>query len=313
MVNTAFSALVRRLLSDLAIEMVEFAMGYIPNFFLVGAPKCGTTSMFRWLCNHPSVGSSSLKEPHYFNSDMSNRSVVDWNLYLKTFSSCGKQQVAIGEASTWYLYSHVAITEIERRIDHPKYIVMTRDPADMAISLYDHNRRLLYEDKNTFAEAWQAQKAREGLTAVLANCPDPIYLQYFNACSLGSQLQRLISIVPTKRVLHVSLQDIKNNPELQCARVLQFLSLDDFGDYSFPRVNVARGVRSRHLQRFLASGHKLKKQFGIHKSLGLTKINDMPITGSAASLAGSELYQELHERFSEERRLLSFCVKQIGQ
>ena len=59
-----------------------------PNFFIIGAPKCGTTSLAAWLAEHPAIYMSQIKEPHYFSSDLNHGSfviVISILLFLKEF------------------------------------------------------------------------------------------------------------------------------------------------------------------------------------------------------------------------------------
>jgi hypothetical protein len=74
-----------------------------PNFFILGAPKCGTTSLAAWLAAHPAVYMSPLKEPAYFAADLK----VDRpgpQEYRALFSAAGDIHLAVGEASTCYLH-----------------------------------------------------------------------------------------------------------------------------------------------------------------------------------------------------------------
>ena len=86
-----------------------------PNLFIVGAPKCGTTSMFSYLQQHPDIFMSNNKEPHYFGSDLTrigNLYNFTENEYLKLFLNANNEKI-IGEASTHYLYSKTAPKEIK--------------------------------------------------------------------------------------------------------------------------------------------------------------------------------------------------------
>ena len=77
-----------------------------PNFFIIGAPKSGTTSMYKYLKKHPNVFMSDKKGPHYFSSDIKYHDRVEKERdYLNLFKSKSKNQFAVGEASVFYLYS----------------------------------------------------------------------------------------------------------------------------------------------------------------------------------------------------------------
>ena len=85
-----------------------------PNFFIVGTPKCGTTSIYEYLRKHPEVFMPSFKEPHFFGSDLvknNNVYIDNATKYLDLFSNSNGKKMS-GEASTHYLYSKMAAKEI---------------------------------------------------------------------------------------------------------------------------------------------------------------------------------------------------------
>jgi hypothetical protein len=140
-----------------------------PNFFLVGAPKAGTTSLYRYLAQHPQIYMSPIKEPHYFATEIRvenfdphtqrmarhrNRElkryfegpvtrgiwagpVEDWNCYLKLFRAA-TNEVALGEASTCYLWSPTAAHAIAARFPGSRILMVLRNPVDRAFSQYRH-------------------------------------------------------------------------------------------------------------------------------------------------------------------------------
>jgi hypothetical protein len=220
-----------------------------PQLFIIGAPKCGTTSLAGWLSEHPDVFMSVPKEPHYFNTDMNNRVVRDENEYLNIFRD--KRAKILGEASTWYLFSKVAVANIERYCNTPKYIVMSRPPIDMVQSLYFHNKRTGAETAETIEEAWVLQQPRAQGQSIPKMCRDVRYLQYKEACSFGELTRRLFGTVPESRVLHVRLQDLSQDPRGTYLRVLTFLGLSDDGRDNFDRKNESREARYRTLYLLL--------------------------------------------------------------
>jgi hypothetical protein len=140
-----------------------------PNFFLVGAPKAGTTSLYRYLGQHPDIYMSPIKEPHYFADEIrfenfdehmqkmsaardlafrrylkgpaserfSGGPVDDWGCYLKLFGGA-TSQTALGEASTCYLWSPTAAANIASAFPDAKIVMVLRDPAERALSQYRH-------------------------------------------------------------------------------------------------------------------------------------------------------------------------------
>ncbi len=279
-----------------------------PNFFIIGAPKCGTTSLARWLSGHPQVFMSVPKEPHFFNTDMANRNVRQWDEYLELFQRVGEGHEAVGEASTWYLFSENAVSEIEAAFPGARYIVMTREPVDMALSLYQHNVRHLHEDASSFQEAWRLQEARYWGERIPSTCTEPSFLQYRRACSLGSMLERLFDRVPEERVLHMPLDQVKQDPRNAYLRVLSFLDIADDGRTDFKPENEARIYRSRFIQKAFLAGGRLRARLGIRQGLGLTRINESK--RKLAEDLPNELKAEIEEAFSvEKEKLCQFKIK----
>ncbi len=131
-----------------------------PNFFIVGAPKCGTTSLATWLGRHPSVFIPHVKEPHHFNTDDAPL-FASRSSYERLFRAASDQHLAIGEASASYLYSNDAVPNIEAAYPGSRFIVLLRNPVEMAPAW--HAQILLSgvgETERDFATAWALQEAR---------------------------------------------------------------------------------------------------------------------------------------------------------
>ncbi len=270
----------------------------LPNFFIIGAPKCGTTSLARWLSAHPQVFMSRIKEPHFFSTDLGNRKFDSECKYLQLFASATARHLAVGEASTWYLFSDAAVPAIESRLQGVRYIVLTRDPVEMARSLHHHNVRVLHEDKADLMEAWWLQEPRRRGDRIPATCTEPAFLQYLSACALGRQLERLYERVDPRRVLHLKLETLQSDPGAEYRRVLEFLGLDDDGRCDFQVANPARGYRSRNVQRFLRFSGKLRLKLGITRGLGLSRLNERRLE---KTLPTFDFLQVLESAFAEER------------
>jgi hypothetical protein len=122
-------------------------MSRLPNFFIVGAPKAGTTSLYHYLRQHPQVCMSAIKEPHFFAAEIREENidrrlrgggiVAVWEDYLRLFAHATNEP-ALGEASVCYLWSPTAPGRIAERIPGAKILVILRDPAGRAFSQYLH-------------------------------------------------------------------------------------------------------------------------------------------------------------------------------
>ncbi len=108
-----------------------------PDFFIVGAPKSGTTALNNYLSQHPDVFMAQ-KELHRFGSDLKMRIVPSQEEYLQSFQSAGEGKL-IGEASVWYLFSKTAATEIKRFSPAARIVIMLRNPVEVLPSLHSQN------------------------------------------------------------------------------------------------------------------------------------------------------------------------------
>ena len=272
-----------------------------PNFFIVGAPKCGTSSLGFWLSEHPQIFMSVPKEPHFFSTDLANQKIKTWKEYGSLFSEAGSNHKAIGEASTWYLYSREAVPRIEKAFPGAKYIVMTRNPVDMLQSLYQHNVRNLHEDAGTLEEAWDLQRVRSRGERIPLSCREPAFLQYKKACAVGRLVERLLQYVPQERVLHISLDALREDARKEYLKVLSFLEVQNDNRENFKPQNQARMYKSRLLQKALITGGHLRSVLGLKKGLGLKKINEKKINKENLS---PEIKSMLHREFHDDSKYL---------
>ena len=144
-------------------------MPRLPNFFIVGAPKAGTTSLYHYLGQHPQIYMSAIKEPNYFAAEIREENcspalrrrmardqrelreflsgplrekrfggiVSEWEDYLRLFANATDES-ALGEASVCYLWSPTAPAGIAEKVPDAKIFVLLRNPADRAFSQYLH-------------------------------------------------------------------------------------------------------------------------------------------------------------------------------
>ena len=131
-----------------------------PNFFIIGAPKCGTTSLAIWLSSNPQVFMPAAKELHHFNTDDNHIITPNRVIYEQFFIGATQRHKAVGEASVWYLHSNVAVSNIEVYSPNSKYIVCLRNPVDMAYSLHEQHIFNGNEHILSFENAWRMNEKR---------------------------------------------------------------------------------------------------------------------------------------------------------
>ena len=244
-----------------------------PNFFILGAPKCGTTSLAYWLARHPQVFMPAIKELDYFNTDIRKAFTETWPQYQVHYAPALPSHRAVGEASTGYLRSAVAVPAIEARYPACRYIVCLRDPVDMAPAWHRQMRFECWEDVADFPTAWALQAERREGRALPDGCPEPANLQYGEVCALGSQVERLLAHVSAARVRFVLLEDLRDRPREVYRGVQEFLGIEDDGRRHFPALNVASDV-PRPVARAIRATADFKRRHGIRFGFGiLTGLN----------------------------------------
>jgi len=240
-----------------------------PNFFFIGAPKCGTTSIAHVLSKHPNIFISNPKEPNFFAKDLSN-AIQSLQVYESLFRNAKDHHKVIGEASTTYLFSKTAIQDILFYSPTAKFLVSIRNPYEMAISLHGHAVRGGYENENNFSMAWKLQnKRRQGLR-IPKSCFNKRLLIYEDRCALGDQIERLYDRVPANKICLVFFDDLKSRPLYLYEKIFQFLNVsNNFHGVEFPKLNKKITVRWPIIPKLTGCLGKIKRSLGIYESIGL--------------------------------------------
>lgn len=273
-----------------------------PNFFIVGAPRCGTTSLYSYLRAHPKIFMSRNKEPSFFSEDLPHRGrITILQPYLELFREATDDHLAIGECSVTYLYSYVAVERILAFAPGAKLIVMVRNPIDM---IYSIHRELCYnfmEVEEDFVKAWRLQSLRKGWMKVPKWCLTPRFLQYEQMGKLGAQLERLLEVCPRDQVKIIVHDDFVNATVEVYENVLAFLGVPSDGRKELPRFNASRGHRSGTVGRLMMrAGH-----WSVRSGLGWRLRNfarRIGIRKPAVSLVNATVKTEARPPLSSEFR-----------
>jgi hypothetical protein len=227
-----------------------------PDFFVVGAPRCGTTALCRYLAHNPQICFSQPKEPHYFSriSTLPSESELKSDYIEHYFGHRSAAQRVAGEGSVSYLYGPGVIERILHFNPAARFIVMLRNPMSMLPSYHLKMQFMLMEEEADFAKAWGLQDFRARGISVPRHCLDARLLMYREVARFGAQIERLFGVAGRDRTHVVVFDDFVGDPRATYLRVLEFLRVEDDGRTRFKRKNESQIYRSRWLQQiFLQS------------------------------------------------------------
>lgn len=223
-----------------------------PDFFIVGAPKCGTTALYDYLKQHPEIFMPEAKEPHHFGKDLlrPSPSFRDVDKYLALFSTA-RDEKRLGEASTHYLYSRTAAAEIKHFNSAASIIIMLRNPVDMMYSLHS---QCLYngdEDITDFRAALDAGEDRKQGRRI----PERAYLThslvYKEMAKYCEQVERYLAAFGEEKVKVIIYDDFKRDTSRVYADACAFLDVDQRFDPVISVLNSNKRARSESLQTFI--------------------------------------------------------------
>jgi hypothetical protein len=228
----------------------------IPDFYIIGAPKCGTTALSEYLRGHPNICFSHAKEPHFFSDDLPNYKIdrtLDSYMRLNFSHFRPPRHELMGESSVYYYLSAVAVPNILKVNAAAKFVYMVRNPVDMVYSFHSQLYFSNDEDVPAFETAWEWQEARAGGARIPKSCREPRLLQYREVGKLGGRLQLLRSLLSTNQLRVIVFDDFVANPKAVYEQVLTFLRVATDGRQDFPVVNENKMARSKFLSRVSSS------------------------------------------------------------
>lgn len=242
-----------------------------PNFFIVGAPKCGTTALYSYLEKHPEIyipdTSTTVesmyggkKELHFFGKDLgfSRPSLEEYLAYYTdaTHEKC------LGESSVFYLYSKTAAQEIKDFCSTARIIIMLRNPVDMIYSWYS---QLLFwgdEDQPNIEAALAVEAERKRGQQLPARYDHPIECFFYREIArFHDQVKRYLDIFGAEQVKIIIFDDFKKDTQAVYCETLKFLNCDDAFIPEFEVVNSNKTIRNRSLQALLKRPPKSVKLF----------------------------------------------------
>lgn len=231
-----------------------------PIFYIVGAPKSGTTSMHNYLKGHPRIIMPEITNIGFFSKDLHNEKMTEKE-YLDLFKEAEKD-VVIGTCAVWNLYSKIAAKEIKKFCPQAKIIIMLRNPVEMLYSLHSQLIYDLVENINNFEEALKAEKARKRGKKIPKNIYNPKFLFYSEIPRYTNQVKRYLDLFGKKNVLIILFEDFINNTDKVYKKTLNFLCIQDDFQLNYDVINANKKFRNQLAQQFLTYPPEIIAKFG---------------------------------------------------
>ena len=234
----------------------------LPNFLIIGAPKAGTTSLYRYLAEHPKVFMSPLKEPKFFAiegqdvdysgpGDDTHEYITDYETYLSLFDSA-TSETALGEASPWYLHMRGSAERIHSRIPNVKIVAILRDPVERAYSQFCMHKGYSHEPISDFESAWQAEAKR------MSDNWSPRWF-YRDRGLYYAQLRRYFDIFDKDQIRVYLFEDLERDSLAVAQDIYEFLGVDNhFVPDTSQRFNARRTAGISSLYHALGRSRRIR-------------------------------------------------------
>jgi hypothetical protein len=224
-----------------------------PDFFIVGAPKCGTTSLHAWLCRHPALH-MPVKEPGFFSQDILPLGKMLHD-YLPLYSAARPGQL-IGESTPKYLFSSLGLQHIKRLNPRARILAVLRPPVELVHSFHGQMLREGEENERSFERAWRLVPQRREGRMLPRTCRGAALLDYPAWGELGTRLKEVFSLFSADQVKVFLLEELRDQPGAVYRDALAHLGQDDDGFADFPVLNEGWNIRHLWLHRAVLAARR---------------------------------------------------------
>lgn len=206
-----------------------------PNLFLVGAPKCGTTSLYEYLRQHPAIyfpfdekDYARVKEPNHFCPELEileSDAIKDRCAYLDLYGGSAGARWR-GDASTNHLFSATAAERIKEFCPDARILIMLRPPLEQMRSYHNELVRHHHEDILDFHEALEASEDRRNRRRIPQHTGVPRCLDYLAVARFAGQVERYFQVFGRDKVKVTLLEDLVADPAATFRGILSFLNVE---------------------------------------------------------------------------------------
>jgi hypothetical protein len=222
----------------------------VPDFFIVGHQKCGTTALYQMLNPHPQIFMSDVKEPRYFVPELlrPDRKLSTLDGYLSLFDAATPEQL-VGDASPQYIRSPTAAGAIAEMQPAARIVAILREPVSFLRSFHMQTEHRGIETERDFRKAIALESERREGRRVPRNCANPEPLMYSDHVRYVEQLGRYHAAFGADRVLVLIYDDFRRDNEETVRRVLRFLDVDDTVAIEAAETRPLKAVRLQPLRQ----------------------------------------------------------------
>ena len=277
------------------------------DFFIVGSPKAGTTSLYHYLNEHPQVEMSSQKEPNYF-SDLAiqhqqiyyyTKRVNQLERYHELFKN-KSQNMIFGEGSVSYLFYKNVAADIKEYNPKAKIIIMLRNPIDRAFSHYLMDYRLGFVTES-FEDIINKKSSHKNAHL--------FYQQYIEVSQYTKQIERYIKEFNIHQILFIDYEDFKDDAGKVVKRVYNFLGIESGFKAEINKKYNTFTMPNNKCIRFLYSFIPLRKSLSyLIPQVVINSINNVFFKKDKQSELLSNTRKQLKQFFSEDVKALSLLL-----
>lgn len=213
-----------------ATQLTDGVKQKSPDFFIVGAPKCGTTSLYKYLKGHPEIYLPEKKELHFFSAKSIKKNAEgpgdkeaiskicsDAKSYIAHFDNCPSNKIA-GEVSPSYLYYYDVASSIKRLSPNAKIVIVLRNPAKKAFSQYSHMLRSGQESLS-FSDGLKEEPKR------ISNAWNDMW-HYVEGSRYATGVRHYFEVFGEERVKIIMFEEMVDNTDSVLAGLFDFLGVD---------------------------------------------------------------------------------------
>jgi Sulfotransferase domain len=301
--------------------------GRIPDFFIVGHAKSGTTALYAMLRRHPQIFMPIAKEPWYFADELHERTPPRPEGTPRTLAEYeawfdgARDGQRVGEASPLYLWSHSAATRIAAVKPDARIIAIVREPATFLRSLHLQFVQTYIETENDFAKALALEPARREGREIPRYTYWPQALLYSEHVRYAEQLTRYRDAFSREQMLVLAYDDFRDDNDATVREVLRFLDVDDSLAIDVQHLNPTVRARSQRLNALLHAVSVGRGPVSRAVKAGIKTVAPRRVRRGAVGAirsrvlyaqpkpAGDELMLELRRRYKQEVVALSDFVE----